>query len=118
MRYYNSKMKDKMPILLDATLQRYFPDNNKWGANVLFFNDKVENIEICSLWYADVNKATWVHYADIFRYGEDVWEVHTRFNGEKENEMWIYKYFQRFSQAVRFVKNEKWKGMKPIQIYP
>lgn len=88
------------------------------GANVLIYDGDVENIEICRLVDADVNKATWVHYADIFKYDEGVWEVHTRFNGEKENEMWIYKYFARFSQAVRFVKSGKFESMKPIGFIP
>lgn len=34
MRYYNSKMKDEMPVLLDAALQKYFDDDNLWGGQM------------------------------------------------------------------------------------
>lgn len=126
MKYYSYEQSDKMKAKafnwkLDGILQRYFPDSNKWGANVLF--DLVDNnadvIEICKI---SDNCTTWEHYATIGRYksldanNKQYWEVYSQFNGEKEDELWIFALYKNFGDAVRRV----FKGLerlKPIKVY-
>ena len=128
MRYFNYSQAKRMitPFNwnLDGVLQRYFPDNNKWGADVIFDieDNHADVIEICKL--SDVTRKgeTWTHYATIGRYksldanNKQYWEVYSQFNGEKEDELWIFAYYKNFGDAVRRV----FKGierLKPIKIY-
>lgn len=112
MIYYSSKQRKDTPVIVDAILQRYFK-GNEYGANIFVDNGRVENIEICKV----SSDNMWTHHANICLYDDDIWEVNTQFNGEKENEMWVYKYFTRLGDACRFVLNGKFKGMKPINVY-
>lgn len=115
MRYYHSEQRAKMVKKagnwkLDGILQKYFGDNSKWGACVLFDEkENVETIEICKLTDVTQNSATWTHYASIGVYKSkdenngQYWEVYSQFNGEKENELWIFAYYRNFGDAVRRV---------------
>lgn len=129
MRYYHYEQSDKMKAnafnrKLDGVLQKYFPDNDKWGANVLFdpSNDNADLIEICKLSDVTQNGATWTHYATIGLYksmdanNKQYWEVYSQFNGEKEDELWIFAYYKNFGDAVRRVAKGI-EGLKPIKIY-
>lgn len=129
MRYYNYELLDKMNAKdfnrkLDGVLQKYFPDNEKWGASVLFdpSNDNADLIEICKLSDVTQNGATWTHYATIGLYksmddnNKQYWEVYSQFNGEKEDELWIFAYYKNFGDAVRRVAKGI-EGLKPIKIY-
>lgn len=129
MRYYNYELLDKMIAKafnrkLDGVLQKYFPDNDKWGASVLFdpSNDNADLIEICKLSDVTQNGATWTHYATIGLYksmddnNKKYWEVYSQFNGEKEDELWIFAFYKNFGDAVRRVAKGI-EGLKPIKIY-
>lgn len=126
MRYYHYEQSEKMKAKtfnwkLDGVLQKYFPENDKWGADVLFdLNDgNADVIEICKL---SENCTVWEHYATIGRYksldanNKQYWEVYSQFNGEKEDELWIFALYKNFGDAVRRV----FKGierLKPIKVY-
>ena len=97
MQYYHHEQKEKMlsnPCnkKLDAVLQKYFPENDKWGACVLFNRGNVETIEINKLSDVTQKGSTWTHYASIGVYQSNdsndgqYWEVYSQFNGEKEDE--------------------------------
>lgn len=107
---------------LDDVLQKYFPENDKWGACVLFNQGKVETIEINKLSDVTQKGSTWTHYASIGVYQSNdsndgqYWEVYSQFNGEKEDELWIFGYYKKFGDAVRRVKLGIEK-LKPIKIY-
>lgn len=129
MRYYHYEQTKKMKAKafnkrLDGVLQKYFPDNDKWGADVLFdpSNDIADLIEICKLSDVTQNGETWTHYATIGRYksmdenNKQYWEVYSQFNGEKEDELWIFAYYKNFGDAVRRVAKGI-EGLKPIKIY-
>lgn len=126
MIYYHHKQMEKMKSenkKLDEVLQRYFPENDKWGADVLFDEQgDVENIEICKLTDATVNGATWTHYACIGVYrsndanDKNYWELYSSFNGKNEDELWIFHYYKKFGDAVRRVKLGIEK-LKPIWKY-
>ena len=126
MIYYHHKQMEKMKSenkKLDEFLQRYFPENDKWGADVLFDEQgNVETIEICKLTDATVNGATWTHYACIAVYrsndanDKNYWEVYSLFNGKKEDELWVFSYYKKFGDAVRRVKLGIEK-LKPIRKY-
>lgn len=103
---------------LNDILEKYFGDNKKWGANVLFdehYNADV--IEICKLTDVSINGSTWTHYAHITRCGGKGWEVSSQFNGKDEDELWVYAYYKRFADACRCVSAGKFSKMKPIKIY-
>lgn len=129
MKYYHYEQTEKMRKKafnrkLDGVLQKYFPDNDKWGANVLFdpSNDNADLIEICKLSDVTQNGATWEHYASIGLYqsadanNKQYWEVFSQFKGKNEDELWVYAYYKNFGDAVRRV----FKGverLKPIKVY-
>lgn len=129
MKYYSYEQSDKMKAFtfnrkLDGILQKYFPENDKWGADVLFdLNDgNADVIEICKLSEVTQNSETWTHYAAIERYksldanNKQYWEVYSHFNGEKEDELWVFALYKNFGDAVRRV----FKGverLKPIKVY-
>lgn len=129
MIYYNYEQLNKMKAKafnkrLDGVLQKYFPDNDKWGADVLFdpSNDNADLIEICKLSDVTQNGETWTHYATIGLYksmdenNKQYWEVYSQFNGEKEDELWIFAYYKNFGDAVRRVAKGI-ENLKPIKIY-
>ena len=129
MKYYHYEQEERMKAKafnwkLDGVLQKYFPENDKWGADVLFdLNDgNADVIEICKLSEVTQNSETWTHYATIGRYksmdanNKQYWEVYSQFNGEKEDELWIFALYKNFGDAVRRV----FKGienLKPIKVY-
>lgn len=129
MRYYNYELLDKMNAKafnrkLDGVLQKYFPENDKWGASVLFdpSDEYADLIEICKLYDVTQNGATWEHYASIGLYrsmdanNKQYWEVFSQFKGKNEDELWVYAYYKNFGDAVRRV----FKGierLKPIKVY-
>lgn len=116
MRYYNYEQKSKAPSWLIRTLENQFGfDYTNWGCNILFDNNgEVDVVEICKLSNANINKATWTHYANIQK-TENGWEVNTQFNGENEDEMWVYKYYTRFVGACAYVRRGKLEN--PIKKY-
>lgn len=129
MRYYHYEQTKKMKAKafnkrLDGVLQKYFSDNDKWGADVLFdpSNDIADLIEICKLSDVTQKGETWTHYATIGLYksmdenNKQYWEVYSQFNGEKEDELWIFAYYKNFGDAVRRVAKGI-EGLKPIKIY-
>lgn len=128
MKYYHSEQRAKMVKKagnwkLDGILQKYFPDDYKWGASVLFDEQgNVELIEICKLSEVTQKSETWTHYDSIGIYKSNdanngqYWEVYSQFNGEKEDELWIFAYYKNFGDAVRRVKLGIEK-LKPIKIY-
>jgi len=107
MRYFNRNMQEKLRGQfppLDNVLQRAFPENDKWGVNIMFFNSgKIDYVEMCSLSEVTPNKARWTHYALIASKLNGEWEVRRHFMGDNEDEMWIYGTFKIFSDAVDFV---------------
>lgn len=111
MRYFNHNMQEKLRgqfSSFDNVLQKTFPENDKWGVNILFSPDgeRIDYIEICSLSEVTPNKAKWTHYALITQRNKEKWEVSRRFMGDNEDEMWIYGTFKRFSNAVKFVSSK------------
>ena len=128
MKYYNYEQRDKMKAKafnwkLDGILQKYFPDNKKWGANVLFDEQgNADTIELCKLLDVTQNSETWEHYATIGLYqsndenNKNYWEVYSQFNGKKENELWVLAYYKDFGNAARriFLGIER---MKPLKVY-
>lgn len=119
MIYYNFKQQEKMQdefAKFDDVLQKYFPENDKWGANVLFdLNGEIDLIEICKLEDYSINGAMWIHYCNIQRDGGE-WELNAQFYGEKEDEMWILGRYSTFGWCVRVASNGI-EGKKPIEIY-
>ena len=118
MRYYNIESFDKLDNKYKLVLQKYFHNSNKWGVCVLFDEKgQPDTFEICALHDANINAATWEHYANIQRYDDGTWEVNTQFNGAKENEMWIFGYWKRFANAVRVVAEGNFAKLKPLKKY-
>lgn len=121
MRYFNYEMAKRMKdTKFDEALQKYFPDSDQWGACVYFTRDKnVDFVEINTLTNASINGATWTHFANIQNTGEGTWEVYTLFNGDKEDEMWIYGYYKHFKAACHCAASDSLrnKTRKPIKIY-
>lgn len=128
MKYYNYEQREKMLSnaqnkKLNDTLDKYFGDNKKWGANVLFDRQgNADTIELCKLLDVTQKGETWEHYATIGLYqshdenNKQYWEVYSQFNGKKENELWVLAYYKDFGNAVRRV----WLGierMKPLKVY-
>lgn len=111
MRYLNHNMQEKLRgqfSSLDNVLQKAFPENDKWGASILFANSghAIDLIEICTLSEVTPNKARWTHYALIASKLNGEWEVRRHFMGDNEDEMWIYGTFKIFSDAVDFVSSK------------
>lgn len=110
-------LSNKHNLKYDAVLSAYF-DKDKFGVNVFFnFDDNADMFEICLLSDVTLNSATWTHYAHITLCENGTYEVCSQFNGEKENELWVYAYYKRFADACRCVANGKFKKMKPIKKY-
>lgn len=123
MIYYHHEQKEKMlsnPCnkKLDAVLQKNFPENDKWGACIIFDERGfADTIEINKLSEVTQKGETWTHYATLEFYEiEQSWEVFSQFNGEKENELWVFGYYNDFGSAVRRVKLGIEK-LKPIKKY-
>ena len=117
MRYYNYDEKKDVGEKIDAILQKYFPTIDFGVTSV--GTDREGNLIHITIDRCEGNpigKTTWTHYANISNYN-DKWEVNTQFNGNEKNEMWIYKYFVRFTDAVRYVASGKFKKERPIKIY-
>lgn len=110
MRYFNRNMQEKFRgqfSSFDNVLQKTFPENDKWGANIMFFNSgKIDYVEMCSLSKVTPNKAIWTHYVLIASKLNGEWEVRRHFMGDNEDEMWIYGTFKIFSDAVDFVSSK------------
>lgn len=118
MRYFNYKMQLAMGhSRKNDALQKYFPENDKWGVNVLFDDKGAYLYEICKLSRATTKMALWTHYAQIQRLDDDTYEISSRFMGENENEMWIWTRRDRFSNAVKFIATSDFGKLKPIEIY-
>lgn len=128
MIYYHHEQKEKMlsnPCnkKLDAVLQKNFPENDKWGASIIFDESGfADTIEINKLSEVTQKGETWTHYATIGLYKsnqereDEYWEVYSQFNGKNEDELWIFAYYEKFGDAVRRVKLGIEK-LKPIKIY-
>lgn len=128
MKYYYHKQKEKMKAKgfnwkLDGILQKYFPENDKWGADVSFdTNGNSYTIEICKLSDVTQNGETWTHYATIGLYkskdanNKQYWEVYSQFNGKNEDELWVFGYYKNFGDACSRVRLGIEK-LKPIKIY-
>lgn len=109
MRYFNHNMQEKLRgqfSSFDNVLQKAFPENDKWGVNILFDGRGAYLYEICKLSRVTPNMATWTHYAQILRLRDDTYEISSRFMGDNEDEMWIYGTFKIFSDAVDFVSSK------------
>lgn len=122
MIYYNHEQKEKMlsnPCnkKLDAVLQKYFPENDKWGACAYFDKDNnLDFVEINKLSDFTQHGATWTHYATIGKYYDGMWEVYSQFNGKNEDELWVFCYYKNFGDACRRVRLGIEK-LKPIKKY-
>lgn len=122
MIYYHHEQKEKMlsnPCnkKLDAVLQKNFPENDKWGACIIFDERGfADTIEINKLSEVTQKGETWTHYATIGKYDDGTWEVYSQFNGKNENELWVFCYYNKFGDAVRRVKLGIEK-LKPIKKY-
>lgn len=128
MKYYNYEQREKMlqnaqNKKLNDILEKYFGDNKKWGANVLFNEQgNADTIELCKLLDVTQKGETWEHYATIGLYqsndenNKNYWELYSQFNGKKENELWVLAYYKDFGNAARriFLGIEK---MKPLKVY-
>lgn len=118
MRYFNHKMQLAMGYSRkNDALQKYFPENDKWGVNILFDDRGAYLYEICKLSRVTPNMATWTHYAQIQRLDDDTYEISSRFMGENENEMWIWTRRDRFCDAVEFIATSDFDKLKPIEIH-
>lgn len=108
---------------LDGVLQKYFPENDKWGADVCFDKDNnLDFVEINKLSEVTQNSETWMHYATIGLYkstdanNKQYREVYSQFNGKNEDELWVFGYYKNFGDACRRVRLGIEK-LKPIKIY-
>lgn len=118
MRYFHYTMQEKLNhSRKNDALQKYFPENDKWGVNILFDGRGAYLYEICKLSRVTLNMATWTHYAQIQRLDDDTYEISSRFMSENENEMWIWTQRDRFSDAVEFIATSDFDKLKPIEIY-
>lgn len=121
MVYWNASEAERMPVVMDAVLQKYFPEKT-WGAIPLINKDGVvELVTIDRVEYTGGGKhgdeTEWTHYANIQLYDGDVWELNEQFKGRYENEMWIYGYYNSFGSAVRNLATKGTKDRKPIKIW-
>lgn len=102
MVYYNYK---RLSGKYDRKMQELFP-TNQWGCAVIEVDNKTGEpllVEICKVDGDIVHESTWTHYADIDCVDKEkhVYELHERFCGKNEDEMWIYGYFKTFLGAAR-----------------
>ena len=110
MIYYHHEQKEKMlsnPCnkKLDAVLQKNFPENDKWGACIIFDERGfADTIEINKLSEVTQKGETWTHYATIGKYDDGTWEVYSQFNGKNENELWVFGYYKNFGDACHRVR--------------
>lgn len=121
MVYWNVSEAERMPVVMDAVLQKYFPEKT-WGAIPLINKDGVvELITIDKVVYTGGGRhgdeTMWTHYANIQLYDGDVWELNEQFKGKDEDEMWIYGYYKYFANAVRNLATKGTKDRKPIKIW-
>lgn len=122
MIYYHHEQKEKMLSnhcnkKLDAVLQKNFPENDKWGACIIFDESGfADTIEINKLSEVTQKGETWTHYATIEKYDDGTWEVYSQFNGKNENELWVFCYYKNFCDACRRVRLGIEK-LKPIKKY-
>ena len=122
MIYYNHEQKEKIlsnPCnkKLDAVLQKNFPENDKWGACIIFDESRfADTIEINKLSEVTQKGETWTHYATIEKYDDGTWEVYSQFNGKNEDELWVFCYYKNFGDACRRVRLGIEK-LKPIKKY-
>lgn len=122
MRYYHPEQREKMTskmhnLKFDAVLKAYF-DDDRFGINAFFnYDDNADMFEVCLLGGITLNSATWEHYAHITLCDDGRWEVCSQFNGENEDELWVYAYYKRFADACRCVATGKFEKMKPIKKY-
>lgn len=120
MRYFNHYMREKMNnefYALNDILWDFFPENNKWGINVLFADcgQKIDLIEICTLSEVTPNKAKWTHLAQITPTVEGEWEVSSHFMGEEENETWCYGTYITIFSAVKFIASGQIYNALPVE---
>ena len=121
MVYWSASEAERMPVVMDAVLQKYFPEKT-WGA-IPLINERgeVELVTIDKVVYTGGGKhhdeSEWTHYANIQLWDDGTWEVNSQFMGEKENEMWVYAYYKRLADAIKCVATGKFKTMKPIKVY-
>lgn len=128
MQYYHHEQYEKMKAKgfnwkLDGVLQKYFPENDKWGACACFDKDNnLDFVEINKLSEVTQNSETWTHYATIGLYksnddnNKQYWEVYSLFNGKNEDELWVFGYYKNFGDACRRIRLGIEK-LKPIKIY-
>ena len=122
MQYYHHEQLEKMKAKgfnwkLDGILQKYFPENDKWGADVCFDKDNnLDFVEINKLSKVTQHGATWTQRATIGKYYDCTWEVYSQFNGKNEDELWVFGYYKNFGDACRRVRLGIEK-LKPIKIY-
>lgn len=107
MVYYNYEMRDNVPVAIDALLHKYFPEKT-WGVCAsVDMKHGYQNYEINKVRYTGGGRhgdeTEWTHYANILLDETGKWEVNTQFNGEKEDEMWIYGYYRNFANACKRV---------------
>ena len=115
MVYWSVSEAERMPVFMDAVLQKYFPEKT-WGAIPLINeHGEVELVTIDRVEYT--NETEWTHYANIQLYDDDVWELNEQFKGKNEDEMWIYGYYKSFGSAVRNLATKGTKDRKPIKIW-
>lgn len=131
MTYYSYEDIDKMPEKYMAILDKYIPTQSgkgfRWaGANIIVSTDisgerTPEVIEICKM-TKEGKTEHWEHYCHIQRLDDTktktvTWEVNSQFNGENEDEMWVFATFQKFGNACRFIMAHDIKALKPVKIY-
>ena len=98
MVYWSVSDAELMPVVMDAVLQKYFPEKT-WGA-IPLINERgeVELVTIDRVEYTGCGRhgdeTEWTHYANIQLYDDDVWELNEQFKGKNEDEMWIYGILQ------------------------
>ena len=120
MVYWSVSEAKRMPVVMDAVLQKYFPEKT-WGA-IPLINERgeVELVTIDRVKYTGgghVDETECTHYANIQLYDGDVWELNEQFKGKNEDEMWIYGYYKSFCSAVRNLAIKGTKNRKPIKIW-
>lgn len=118
MRYYNYDIQKMLPTQMQEALQKHFPTND-FGVSIVLDNLAGE-IDVISVDKCDgsvTGKTTWTHYANLQKCSDGSWEVNSQFKGESEREMWIYKYFKRFADAVRYIASGGIEKDEPIGVY-
>lgn len=117
MRYYHEQMKQELPQSMQDTLQKNFPTNDYGVAIVLSDNDGEIDLVSIDRCEGSITGATkWTHYANLQKKSNGNWELNEQFKGVNEDEMWIYGYFNTFSEAVRELATKGTENRKPIKI--